>query len=309
MKKSLLIMTCLILYLAGQAYCQQKPVSTQYMFNGLVLNPAYAGSLNYFSATVMYRKQWVNMDGAPETKAFSAHSNIKGKNIGLGVMAVHDQTGVHSDMAFYASYAYRIRMREGFLAMGLQAGFNDLTSRFSNLSLHDPNDPGLSYDVHQFKMNFGTGVYYNSESFYAGLSIPYLLKSRTLRDFEYIRESIESRYYYFTAGKVLDVSHHIKIKPSVLMRIEDGMPVAYDFNCNIFLDELVSLGLSYREGDSFSTLFEMQLTDFIKFGYAYDWTASEIRNYSNGTHEFMVNYRMNLYAPKKNRMCPGPMYF
>lgn len=288
---------------------QQRPVVTQYMFNGLALNPAYAGSLNYFSATALYRKQWVNMPGAPEISTFSAHSNIKDKNIGLGIMAAQDKVGVHEDVSIYGSYAFRIRMRKGVFAMGLQAGFNNLTSRFSRLNLRDPTDPELNYDVSQFKMNFGAGVYYNTETFYAGFSVPYMLKARKLKDLEYIRETIESRNYYLTAGKVLDVSRNIKIKPSVLLRFEDGMPVAYDINCNLFLDELLNLGASYREGDSFSTLFEVQLTDFIRIGYAYDWIASDIRNYSSGTHEFMVNYRLNLYAPRKQRMCPGPMYF
>lgn len=309
MKKTGIILAVSLSLAAGPLFGQQKPVATQYMFNGLILNPAYAGSLNYFSATTLFRKQWVNLEGAPEVKSVSAHTNIKGKNIGLGLMAIHDKVGVHADFALYGSYAYHLKLPVGTLSMGLQAGFNDLSSNFSNLNLVDPADGRLSGSYHKFKMNFGTGLYFYTQDFYAGLSVPYLIKARTLRDLEYVREFKESRYYYATVGKILDISHEVKLKPSVLMRFEDGMPIAFDLNCTVYLKELVNLGMSYREGDSFSTLFEVQLTDFIRFGYAYDWLLSDLSAYAAGSHELMVNYRINLYAPKKHRMCPGPYYF
>jgi len=294
---------------ATPIFGQQKPVISQYMFNGLVLNPAYTGVNGYLSATAVYRDQWVNLEGAPTTTTLSVHSGIKGKNIGLGMMAISDQIGVHSDNAIYFTYAYKIKMSHGTLSMGLQAGFNNLASNFNELNLKDEVDPLLNGMISDLKMNFGTGIYYNSNTAYIGFSIPYLRKKRRLREYTTVRDLEESRYYYLTAGKVMDLTHRVKIKPSVLLRIEEGMPLAGDANLNLYIDDLVNVGLSYRSGDSFATLFELKVTDYIRIGYSYDWVISDLTQYTNGTHEFMLNYRINLFAPRKHRMCPGPNYF
>lgn len=288
---------------------QQKPVVSQYMFNGLVLNPAYAGTNGYFSATGMLRNQWVNLDGAPRVSTLAIHSNVKNKNIGLGLVVTNDKIGVHDDLGAYLSYAYHLKLPVGKLSMGLQAGFNNLTSSFNELTLSTASDPILNDQISRFKINFGTGLYYFTENFYAGLSIPYIIKNRSFKQLDVMREIEESRYYYFTIGKVFSISENLKFKPSGLLRIEEGMPVAYDVSANLFIDDAVNLGVSYREGDSMIGMFEIQLNDFLRFGYAYDWIISELSNYTQGTHEIMVNYRLNLFAPKHHRMCPGPAYF
>ena len=288
---------------------QQKPVLSQYMFNGLVLNPAYTGVHEHLNVTFLYRDQWVNLEGAPVTQTLTAHSGIKGKRIGVGFMAVNDQIGIHSDVGFYGSYAYRIRMSSGTLSMGLQAGMNNLKSDYTLLDLRHEDDPLLSGVTSNMKVNFGTGLYFHNKTSYVGFSVPYIRKRRTIRDDDFMRNLEESRYYYLTAGKVLDLTQKVKIKPSGLLRFEEGMPVAYDFNLNFYLEDVLNVGGSYRSGDSFITLFELKLNDFIRFGYAFDWVISDINNYTRGTHEFMLNYRINLYAPRKHRMCPGPYYF
>ena len=307
MKKYLLIIIAILFINEVQA--QQKPVVSQYMFNGLVLNPAYAGSNGYFSASAMFRNQWINMEGAPKVSTFTAHSNVKDKNIGLGMMITNDKVGVHSDLGMYLSYAYHLKLVHGTLSMGLQGGFNNLKSNFTVLNLNNPSDPLLNDQISDFKMNFGTGLYYYTENFYAGFSIPYLIKNRTLRDLDFTRETMDSRYYYLTTGIVLDISRNVKFKPSGLLRVEEGMPVAMDFAMNFFFNNAVNLGLSYRSGDSVISLFELQLNDYFRLGYAYDYIISELGNFTQGTHELMLNYRLNLFAPKHHKMCPGPYYF
>ena len=310
MRTGKLILTILISIGLGQClFAQQKPVVSQYMFNGLVLNPAYAGTNGYFSATGMLRNQWVNLEGAPRVSTLAMHSNVKNKNIGLGLVITNDKIGVHDDLAAYLSYAYHLKLPVGTLSMGLQAGFNNLTSSFNELTLSTPSDPILNDQITRFKINFGTGLYYFTENFYAGLSIPYIIKNRSFKQVDVIREIEESRYYYFTIGKVLTLTESIKFKPSGLLRIEEGMPLAYDISANIFIDDAINVGLSYREGDSMIGMFEIQLNDYLRFGYAYDWIISELSNYTQGTHEIMVNYRLNLFAPKHHKMCPGPAYF
>ncbi len=291
------------------SFAQQKPVYSQYLYNGLTLNPAYAAVHDHLSATVSHRDQWVNFSGAPQTSTISIHSGINPKNIGLGLIVVNDKIGIHSETGVYGSYAFKIRMPMGTLSMGVQAGLNNLTSDPSVLVKESDYDPSFADYLSNTKINFGTGVYYNTKKFYAGLSIPYLRKKRSIRDQEFTRISVDSRYYFLLTGVVLDVSPKFKIKPSTLIRIEEGMPLAADLNLHFYLEEVLNLGASYRSGDSFITLFEIKLTDYIRLGYAYDWTLSDINRYAAGTHEFSLNYRINLYAPKKDRMCPGPFYF
>jgi type IX secretion system PorP/SprF family membrane protein len=292
-----------------QVFGQQKPVVSQYMFNGLVLNPAYAGVHDHMNITAVYRDQWVNLEGAPTTKTLTAHTNLKGKNIGLGMIVSNDRIGVHSDNSIYAVYSYKIKTSVGTLSMGLQGGFNYLSSNYSLLELKDEADPLLSSTIGSMKLNFGTGIYFSTPTSYVGLSIPYIVKNRNLNNLDVANNIEDSRYYYFTAGKVLDLTNRVKVKPSALLRIEEGMPIAGDINLNFYLDDVINIGASWRSGDSFVSLFELKLNDYFRFGYAYDWIISDLSQFSNGSHEFMVNYRLNLFAPRKHKMCPGPFYF
>ena len=291
------------------SFAQQKPVLSQYMFNGLVINPAYAGVHEHLNVTALYRNQWVNFDGAPTTATFSAHSGLKGKNIGLGVLASNDRIGVHNDMSFYTHYAYKIKFKGGSLSMGLQAGFNHLKSDYTLLHLKQPGDPNFGLVNRSIKFNFGTGLYYNTKTTYIGFSIPYLRKKRIIREVNLEQNFEDSRYYYLTAGHVLDLTPKIKIKPSMLLRLEENMPLAYDVNVNFYLEDVLNVGASYRSGESLITLFELKVNNFIRLGYAFDWVISDISNYTAGTHELMLNYRINLFAPRKHRMCPGPFYY
>jgi type IX secretion system PorP/SprF family membrane protein len=279
------------------------------MFNGLAINPAYTGVNGHFNATMVYRNQWVNLPGAPSVKTFSAHSNIKDKNIGLGMLVYNDKVGIHSETGMFATYAYHVQMPNGKLSMGVQAGFNALKSDFSELNIRDINDPSLTGNLLATKMNFGTGVYYHNQVSYIGLSVPYLRKKRTIKDDGFIRQAEESTRYYVNAGTILDLSPRLKMKPSGLLKVESGMPIAADLNVNFYLDDVLTIGGSYRTGESFISLFEIKVSDYIRFGYAYDWTTNDLAAYSKGTHEFMLNYRINFYAPKRNKMCPGPFYW
>ncbi len=299
----------LIIQFQQNLFAQQKPVLSQYMFNGLVLNPAYAGVHEHLNVTALYRNQWVNFEGAPVTSTFSAHSGLKGKNIGLGVLASNDKIGVHNDMSLYVHYAYKIRFSNGSLSMGLQTGLNHLKSDYTLLDLKQPGDPNFGLVNQSIKFNFGTGLYYNTKTTYIGFSIPYLRKKRVVRENSLEQNFEDSRYYYLTAGQVLDLTPKIKIKPSFLLRLEENMPLAYDLNVNFYLEDVFNIGASYRSGESLITLFELKLNNYLRLGYAFDWVISDINNYTAGTHELMLNYRINLFAPRKHRMCPGPYYF
>jgi type IX secretion system PorP/SprF family membrane protein len=264
------------------------------MFNGLVLNPAYAGNQPQLSVSLLHRDQWVNVDGAPKTSSLIAHSALKNRPVGLGLLVSRDKIGVHDDYSIYGSYAYKLNIGVGTLSLGLQAGFNYMVSDFTKLSTFNPDDPLFYGSVTRFSPNFGTGAFFSNKTTYAGISIPYLINNKVYDKDEIISEAREARYYFVTGGHVFHVSPGVKIKPSGLIRVQEGQPMGIDLNTNVFLQEVLNVGASYRSGDSVILLFEMLLNKTLSVGYAYDHTLSKIRNYTDGTHEFMLTYRRAL---------------
>ncbi len=283
----------------AHADAQQRQLYSQYMFNGLAINPAYSGVQKQLSVMGIYRQQWVNIDRAPSVTAVSMHSAFREKPVGVGLMIHNEQVGVHNDLGMYGSYAYQIRFREGTLSMGLQAGFNNLKSDFGRLDLVDANDPNVG-SFSKFNPNFGTGLFYSKKDSYLGFSIPYLLNNRTLNNDNdaVLSQAREARYYFLTAGKVFDVDPNFKVMPSVLIRIHEGSPVGYDVNTNFILKDLINLGVSYRSNDAIVMLFMVQPNENFGFGYAYDYTLSDLTRYTTGSHEFMLNYRLSLGRDK-----------
>ena len=305
-----LLLVLLVFALFGTSFGQQKPVLSQYMFSGLVLNPAYAGRHEYTSFTAMYRDQWVNIPGAPKLTTFTGQTGYKGRRVGTGFMISEDKIGVHNNLAAYGSYSYSVEFPNGGkFSMGLQGGIDILKSDWSKLSLFDQNDPSFNGNEINYFPNFGTGVYYFTDNFYMGFSVPYILTSRKTAANDFFRDVRHSRNYYLTVGKVFDAGIKFKFKPSFLLRIEDNMPLAIDLNANLYYDEIIDIGVSYRQGDSVIGILGLQLNQYLKFSYAYDYIISKLNTYTKGSHELMLQYRINFSAPKHHRMCPEPQYF
>ena len=302
----------LILLIPADGLCQQRPLASNYLYTNLAINPAYAARQPYTSFTALYRDQWVNIPGSPKTSSFYAQSGFKDKNMGLGLSIVNENIGVHVSNSVYASYAYQINLGNGSrLAMGLQGGFDHIRSDWSRLNL----PPGSQHDflfqgeTTQLTPNFGTGIFLYSERFYLGMSVPYLLSSRIKSNSDLYTDVRYSRNYYLTAGIVVDVNEKLVFKPSTLIRVEENMPVSLDLNISLFYAETVELGFSYRHFDSFIGLIGFQVNQYFKFNYAYDLLVSDLNPHSRGSHELMLQYRINFSAPRKHRMCPGPLYF
>lgn len=302
----------LLLTVSSLTFAQQRPIQSLYMFDPLVINPAYAGTHVQLSATAIYRNQWVNFEGAPKTLTASIHSGFRKARVGVGVLFGRDEIGVHTDNSLYFQYAYKIplsnRKNPAVLSMGLQGGFNTLKSDFFK------TDPRQGYEIGaltKFNPNFGAGVFYRSKELYAGLSVPYIVSNRTIDviDDEF-KELItpsgrQERYYYLIAGTTRKLSERVKISPSTLIRIQENAPLSFDFNTMVIIYDVVSLGGSYRLGDSFIGLFELKINDNFHVGYAYDITTSDIRLYSNGSHEIMLNYRIKIPRLHKGLECPS----
>jgi type IX secretion system PorP/SprF family membrane protein len=276
----------------SQLMAQQSPIQSNFMFNRLATNPAYAGNQDQLNVTALHRRQWENFEGAPTTSAFSAHKLVKEKNIGLGVMASSDKIGIHRDNRLYLVYAYKIQTKAGTLSLGLQGGFSRLSSDFSQLNLRSQQDAMMSGVRSDFNPNFGTGVYFSNSHFFAGAAVPYLLNNRLESSSEVVSQAREARYYLLSGGVVLDLSPELKLVPSALIRVQESNAMGMDLNTNLVISEVLTVGLSYRTEHALTSLLSLNLSENLSMSYAYDLTTTDIGRYSNGSHEFVLNFRV-----------------
>jgi type IX secretion system PorP/SprF family membrane protein len=314
MMKRLSLLLIALSLAAGVANAQQRPLQSLYMFDPLLINPAYAGTQVQLSGTAIYRNQWVNFDGAPKTFTGSVHSGFRKARVGLGLIFSNDQIGVHSDNSLYGVYSYKIpvsrRKNGGVISMGLQAGFNALKSDYFKTNPRDGAEVGV---ISKFNPNFGAGVFYRGNNLYAGLSVPHIVNNKVIDIIDVEMDTTlntsgkQQRYYYLMGGFTKKLSETLKWTPSTLIRVQDNAPLSFDINNMFILYDVVGLGFSYRLNDSVIGLFELQINENFHIGYAYDITTSDIRYYSNGSHEVMINYRIKL--PKIHTGIPCPSYW
>ncbi len=305
-----IILSILITGFAISLSAQQRAITSTYPFNGLLLNPAYAGSLNVLSVIAVHRKQWVNIEGAPVYQAFTAHNSFMSNQIGVGLSVTHDVVGVTESFSTYASYAYKIHTSIGVLSMGIQGGFDNRRSDYRDLDLLDPNDPLLAGAISRFTPNVGLGFYFANPYMYAGISAPYIIENKTLDINEgnnSISDARESRYYYFTSGLILPLADKVKISPSILMRKQEENRLSYEITGLLIFEDIAYLGLSVRNAGDIVFLGQLLLNENIRVGYAYDAATSDLGGSTTGSHEIMVNYRIKLNNFKKHPGCP--VYF
>jgi len=299
-------LTLVLIAFTLKVTAQHNIVYSQYMFNGLLINPAYAGSHVQLSASLSYRNQWINFDGAPQTSALGIHSSFNKEKVGLGLLVTSDRIGSYTNTGVFGSYAYRIKMlKGGVLAMGLQGGFHNFKANFSELKLKSDLDPMFNGYFNEFRPNFGGGIFYYDEKFFAGFSVPVILKHA-----DFFKGNFEQltlpRFYYLNVGAILplDRMEKVKVSPSFLLRAQDGTPLSADINLNFIFYDLISLGTSYRTGDAVVGLLNFKLSEKFNFAYSYDYTLSAINEFSRGTHEFTINYRTRLRRIHKDVECP-----
>ncbi len=304
--KFLFLFLCIV-GLTPQLRAQQEAMYTQYMFNGLALNPAYAGSHESLSATLLFRDQWTGLPGAPSTQTFSIHSPIRNAKIALGLQVIHDKIAIFNQYGVNGSYAYRIFTDKGTISLGMQLGFTSYNADLSALGPQDPTDPVFQGDVNKVMPNFGAGIYYYTDKFYLGLSAPQLVTNSLTEDvIEIDTDARQERHYFLTAGYMFELSHNVKLKPNILIKAVEGAPIQMDLNANFLFSEVLWLGVSWRSLSDFNGLVEIQLTDQLLLGYSYDFaTTTDLSRINSGSHELMLNYRFR-YA--KNKVIT-PRYF
>jgi type IX secretion system PorP/SprF family membrane protein len=297
---------CLALVAYDECVGQQYPVFSQYYFNEMVINPAYVGSHVQLSLNSTYRNQWVNFPGAPKTFSFSGHTSLLRGKIGVGLLFNNDQIGSYNNQNIFGFYSYRIHLAKGTLSMGLQAGLNLLAADFSKLNLVNPDDPSF-YSSKGFKPNFGAGLYYSQKDFFIGFSVPFILNNVISGGLENTVDKIrEARYYFLRGGAIFPITADEKVKfnPSILVRAQEGQPLSMDLNAGFVFHDAVSTGASWRSGDAFIWFVDFKLSEKFHFAYSYDFTSSPLRQYSNGSHEFMINYRAKITRGHQKIPCP-----
>jgi type IX secretion system PorP/SprF family membrane protein len=281
----------ILFFITVPSFAQQDAMYSQYMFNGLVINPAYAGSHDALSLNLAARKQWIEMEGAPSTQTFSVHSPLKKEKIALGAILINDQIGVTHQYGISGIYAYRIHLSaKAKLAVGLQAGVTQFNSRLSALSTRNAGDQSFSSDqVSGLIPSFGTGAYYTTPEFYLGFSIPHLVNN-IFKDPNVAANILQRKHYLLTSGYVFTISPNLKLKPSILLKMAQGTPVQIDINTNALIKEVLWAGVSYRSSGFVNFLLQLQLTDQLRFGYSYDFGINELSAVNKGSHEIVLNY-------------------
>ncbi|WP_422106120.1 type IX secretion system membrane protein PorP/SprF [Winogradskyella sp.] len=304
----------LMLLMCTQTYAQQDPQFTQYMYNMSVINPAYAtAEQDILNIGGLYRSQWVGVEGAPETATFFAHAPVS-ERVELGISFVNDRIGnVVNENNVYADFAYVLPVGlESKLSLGVKAGFTFFNTDFSGFNLQSGNvstDIAFNENINQTFPNVGAGVFYFTNKYYIGLSAPNLLTSTHLETENGVRTTgVESIHYFLTGGYVFDINDNLKFKPAFMLRGVEGAPLAADFTANVLINEKVEAGLGYRLEDAVSALVNFRITKDLRVGYAYDYTTSNLSDFSSGSHEIFILFDVDLFG-LKNGYDRSPRFF
>jgi type IX secretion system PorP/SprF family membrane protein len=278
--------------LVGSLFGQQDAQYTQYMYNTVSVNPGYAGSRGHISIAALHRSQWVGLDGAPKTQTFNIHSPIGYRGVGLGLSIVNDRIGPTAETNFDIDFSYTLyTSTEGRLSFGIKASANLLDIRFSELNQYT-SDPTLQQDIqNRLSPNIGAGVYYHTEHFYAGLSVPRFLETSHF-DESSLSTAREQMNYYFITGYVWDLNPFLKFKPTLLSKIVLGAPLQVDLSANFMLNEKFILGAAYRWDAALSGMAGFQLSNKFLIGIAYDKETTELGSarFNDGSFEVILRY-------------------
>lgn len=273
------------------SYAQQDAQFTQYMYNTINVNPAYAGSRGALSIFALHRTQWVGLDGAPVTNAVSMNTPINGSNVGLGISIINDRIGPTHENTISADISYFIRTSETFkLSFGIKATGNSFDLDQTKLNPVDATDPSL-LNFNKFNPNIGAGVYLHSDKAYVGFSIPNFIESKRYNDNEVaiFKEKIN---YYLIAGYVFDLDDSIKFKPALLTKMVSGAPLQVDVSGNFMFNDRFVVGVAYRWSAALSAMVGFQISDGLFIGYGFDNETTNLKNYNSGSHEVFLRYEI-----------------
>jgi len=287
-------------------YAQQDPMYTHYMYNTLMVNPAYAGSRDALTLTLLHRSQWVDFKGAPVIQSVTLHSPLKNDHYALGLSLLNDKIGSTNNTSMVGDFAYRMDLtKKSKLSLGLSAGVNIFQARLSSLQLDQADDPTFQNNISNYVTpSVGFGAYYSRERFYAGISTPNLIQNNISQG---NLQASEQRHYYVIAGAVFNLSENLAFKPTTFIKITSSAPIQADLTASFILVKKLSLGAMYRTGDAFGALVGYTITQQLYLGYSYDFSYGlTTAKYNQGSHEIVLRYDF-LKADKKQ--IHTPRYF
>ena len=311
-KKSFLGILFLVLISLQSAFAQQDAQYTQYMFNTMCVNPAYAGSRGQLSVAALYRSQWVGLDGAPKTQTLNLHSPIRNSKLGYGISIVNDEIGdgVVQETYFDAVLSYTLDVSlEGKLSFGLKVGGNLLNLDFNGLRNFDVEPVNEDNIENKFSPNIGIGFYYHTNNFYAGLSAPNLLQTSHFdngqRDANSVQFLSKERInFYLITGYVFDLNGNVKFKPALLTKVVGGAPLQVDFSGSFMFNEKFTLGAAYRWDAALSGMVGFQISEKLMLGLAYDRETTDLGGTQFNDGSFEVFLRFELVKSFRNLVSP-----
>ena len=304
-----LFITLLALTAALNLFAQQEAMYTQHMYNKLAINPAYAGSRTHTSITALYRDQWTGFDGAPSTATLNIHGKLKNPKLALGFQVYNDQLGISNTTGLQATYAYRLPMGNGHLSFGISAGFNHYKVSLTEAISIDAGDPTLAENLNLLLPNVGGGIYYNTPTFYAGVSVPKLIQNELINtDLETSNDVMaqEIRHYNGMIGGVITLSETVKLRPTALVKYAPNAPVQADLSATFLFIERFWVGGTYRTQGSVDGHIEFQASRQLRIGYAYDYVINDLGSYTGGSHEILVGFDLN-FLSKDRHVTPRQM--
>lgn len=306
MKKLIIIIAVILFSVSAKA--QQDPQYTQYMYNMNIINPAYAGSYDALSLNFLARSQWVGIEGAPQTLTLGAHSPV-GKNVGLGLSVIVDKLGPVEEQNIYGDFSYTLNLNNNNakLAFGIKAGYTFFNLCLPCLNSTNPESSALiNRNANKNLPNIGAGIFYNTDKFYAGLSIPNLLETFYFeKSGGQVTRASEVKHFFLTSGYVFDLSYDVKLKPSLMVKAANGAPLSVDFSGNVLFYDKFEFGLSYRLDESVSALVNVRARPNLRIGYAYDYTLTNLGQFNSGSHEVFLLFNFDF---ERNRI-KSPRFF
>jgi type IX secretion system PorP/SprF family membrane protein len=307
MKKAYFILLFAV-FVSSISTAQQDPHYTQYMYTMNVINPAYAGSKENLSFGLLYRKQWVDVEGAPSTFSLSGSLPV-GKNVGVGLSIIADKIGPVQENNVYGDFSYTLNLGgEHRLAFGLKAGATfqkvGLFSEIGESNVLDLNDPAFSENTSNIFLNIGSGLFYYTQKYYVAFSVPNMINSTHL-DYNGKKYGNETSHYFLTGGYVFDLSENVKFKPFGMVKSAFGAPVSFDVSTNFLFNQKFEIGATYRKEDSFGAMVNYAINPNLRIGYAYDHVISDLKAATSSSHEIILLFDLNF--PKK--VSQSPRYF
>jgi type IX secretion system PorP/SprF family membrane protein len=293
------ILTALIILIATTLFAQQDALFSQYMFNKMAINPAYAGSRELLTADVLYRYQWVNIDGAPKTLSASIHSPLNNPKLALGFNIYNDVIKPMSYTGAMATFAYRIIFPKSKLSFGIQAGFKNSSLLYNEILARDSQDPFLINQItNKIVPDANFGVYYYSDRFYAGLSSEQLLQNKTVVVTDSAGNSQFAKlltHFYGMTGAAFPLGENVVFRPSMLAKYVKNAPPQLDINASFLFVKVLWLGVSYRTEKAISFITEVNIAQNLRIGYSYDIWLNELKVYNKGSHEIRLSYDINVH--------------